>query len=141
MKQTNISIQSTTNETIIKFTSNSILINGGSYEYNNIDEAKDSPLAQQLFYLPFVKRIFITANFIAIQRYDIVEWKDVEEEVREQIENYIEEGNIVVKETENTKEAVEVYAESTPNPSVMKFGTSVSLTQVDAEYKLSLIHI
>ena len=128
MKETNITIQGTTNETIIKFVSNSILINGGSYEYNNIDEAKDSPLAQQLFYLPFVKRIFITANFIAIQRYDIVEWKDVEEEVREQIENYIKEGNIVVKEVETKKQAVEVYAESTPNPSVMKFGTTVALT-------------
>ena len=137
MSNISVSIQETTNNTIIKFVSTSILINGGSYEFNNIDEAKNSPLAQQLFYLPFVKKVFITANFIAIQRYDIVEWQDVQEEVREQIEAYIQEGNAVVKEetTSTKKEAIEVYAEVTPNPSVMKFGTNKALTSTDVEFK------
>lgn len=137
MSETKITIQETTNNTIIKYNSTKILINGGSYEFNNIDEAKNSPLAQQLFYLPFVKKVFITANFIAIQRYDIVEWLDVQEEVREQIEAYINDGNTVVNEqTSSTKkEAIEVYAEVTPNPSVMKFGANKALTQTDVEFK------
>jgi len=137
METTRISIEETTNTTIIKFVSNQILINGGSYEFANIDEAKNSPLAQQLFYLPFVKKIFITANFIAVQRFDIVEWSDVQEEVREQIEAYLNEGNLVVDEEASLtkKEVVEVYAEVTPNPSVMKFGTNKSLTTTDVEYK------
>ena len=137
MQETKITVQETTNQTIIKFNSNKILINGGSYEFSNIDEAKNSPLAQQLFYLPFVKKVFITANFIAIQRFDIVEWIDVQEEVREQIEAYITDGNIVVNEQTSSirKEAIEVYAEVTPNPSVMKFGTNKALTQTDVEYK------
>jgi len=138
MKTTQISIQETTNNTIIKFVSNNILINGGSHEFTNIDEAKDSPLAQQLFYLPFVKKIFVTANFIAVQRYDILEWTDVQEEVREQIEAYLNDGNAVIKEKITPKkEALEVYAESTPNPSVMKFTTTKSLTTQDVEYKNS----
>ena len=136
MSKTSISIQNTNNDSIIKFASTSILINGGSYEFNNIDEAKNAPLAQQLFYLPFVKKIFITANFIAIQKYDIVEWADVQEEVREQIEAYLNDGNSVVTEIETTKkQAIEVYAEVTPNPSVMKFGTTKSLTTKDVECK------
>lgn len=135
MSSVKINIQETNNETIIKFISNTILINGGSYEYNNIDEAKNSPLAQQLFYLPFVKKVFVTANFIAVQRYDIVQWEDVEEEVREQIEAYLQQGNSVVKEENTKKDAVEVYAEVTPNPAVMKFGTNKALTQTDVEYK------
>ena len=137
MSSQTITIQSTNNDTILKFVSNQILINGGSYEFNNIDEAKNSPLAQQLFYLPFVKKIFITANFIAIQRFDIVEWTDVQEEVREQIETYLQDGNVAVKESDNStkKEAIEVYAEVTPNPSVMKFGTNKALTSTDVEYK------
>lgn len=134
MSSIKINIQETNNETILKFVSNKILVNGGSYEYNNIDEAKNSPLAQQLFYLPFVKKVLVTANFIAIQRYDIVEWSDVEEEVREQIEAYIQDGNSVVKEETTKKDAVEVYAEVTPNPAVMKFGTNKALTQTDVEY-------
>ena len=137
MSSQTITIQSTNNDNILKFVSTQILINGGSYEFNNIDDAKKSPLAQQLFYLPFVKKVFITANFIAIQRFDIVEWSDVQEEVREQIEAYLQAGNIAVKETDNSrkKEAIEVYAEVTPNPSAMKFGTNKSLTATDVEYK------
>ncbi|CAL2079548.1 NifU family protein [Tenacibaculum sp. 190524A02b] len=136
MDSIKINIQETNNETIIKFISNTILINGGSYEFANIDEAKNSPLAQKLFYLPFVKKVFITANFIAVQRFDIVQWNDVAEEVKEQIETYLKEGNTVVKEEEATKkEAIEVYAEVTPNPSVMKFGTNKGLTQTDVEFK------
>ena len=137
MSSQTITIQSTNNGNILKFVSTQILINGGSYEFNNIDDAKKSPLAQQLFYLPFVKKVFITANFIAIQRFDIIEWSDVQEEVREQIEAYLQAGNIAVKETDNSrkKEAIEVYAEVTPNPSAMKFGTNKSLTATDVEYK------
>ena len=132
MQDVKITIQETTNDTIIKFNINQVLINGGSYEYNNIDEAKNAPLAQQLFYLPFVKKIFITANFIAIQRFDIIAWTDVQEEVKEQIENYLNDNGVVVNESQNTnKEAIEVYAEVTPNPSVMKFGTNKSLTKTE----------
>lgn len=137
MSSTTITIQSTTNETILKFVSNQILINGGSYEYNNIDEAKDSSLAQQLFYLPFVKKVFITANFVAIQRYDIVKWEDVQEEVREQVEDFFNAGNSAVNEVESTEknEPIEVYAEVTPNPAVMKFASTKLLTNTDVEFK------
>ena len=137
MNAQQITIQPTNNQNILKFVSNQILINGGSYEFNNIDEAKSSPLAQQLFYLPFVKKIFITANFIAIQRFDIVEWTDVQEEVKEQIEAYFTAGGIAVNENfeSRKKAAIEVYAEATPNPSTMKFGTNKSLTTTDVEYK------
>lgn len=136
MRNADLHIEETTNKTIIKFVSTQILINGGSYEYNNIDDAKNSPLAQQLFYLPFVKKIYITANFIAIQRYEIVDWKDVQEEVKEQIALYLQKGNNVVnEETSIKKEPVEVYAEVTPNPSVMKFATNKLLTTSDVEYK------
>lgn len=135
MSNVSISIQTTNNNSIVKFTSNTILINGGSFEYNNIDEAKNSPLAQQLFYLPFIKKVYITANFIAIQKYDIAEWKDVQEEVREQIEAFLNGGNSVIKEEKTKRQVIEVYAEATPNPSVMKFGTNKSLTTTDVECK------
>ncbi|CAM1363747.1 NifU family protein [Tenacibaculum xiamenense] len=135
MDSITINIQETNNETIIKFVSSTILINGGSYEYNNIDEAKNSPLAQQLFYLPFVKKVFVTANFIAIQRYDIVQWDDVADGVKEQIESYLQKGDPVVVENTEKKDPIEVYAEVTPNPSVMKFGTNKVLTQTDVELK------
>jgi Fe-S cluster biogenesis protein NfuA len=122
MSKTKISIVSTSNEAILKFEADRFLTNHNSFEFNNIDDAKHSPLAQQLFYLPFVKKVYIASNFIAIERYNIVEWTDVQAEVAAQIEDYLSEGGIVVSEDAiKPKAAVTVYAESTPNPSVLKF--------------------
>ena len=93
MKKYKVSINETSNKFIVKFETNFFLTNHQNYEYNNIDDASNSPLAQQLFYLPFVKKIYISSNFIAIERFNIVEWKDVQDEVAEQIERYLNEGN------------------------------------------------
>ncbi len=117
-----VSVRETSNNAIIKFELNAFITKHQSFEFNNIDEAKASPLAQQLFYLPFVKKVYISGNFIAVERYGIVEWSDVQDEVAEQIEVYLNDGGIVIEETAQAKKVpVTVYAESTPNPSVMKF--------------------
>ena len=117
-----VSVQETSNKTIVKFEVNQIITNHQSYEFNNIDEAKSSPLAQQLFYLPFVKKVYITWNFIAVERYNIVEWSDVQDEVAEQIEAYLNDGGSVIEASEIKKKTpVTIYAESTPNPAVIKF--------------------
>ena len=122
MAQTKISIVTTSNDAIMKFEADRFLTNHNSFEFNNIDDAKHSPLAQQLFYLPFVKKVYIASNFIAIERYNIVEWTDVQDEVATQIEDYLSNDGIVITEDAiKPKAAVTVYAESTPNPSVLKF--------------------
>ncbi|WP_299122232.1 NifU family protein [uncultured Winogradskyella sp.] len=122
MSKTKISILPTSNEAIIKFEADRFITNHNSFEFNNIDDAKHSPLAQQLFYLPFVKKVYIASNFIAIERYNIVEWKDVQDEVAKQIEDYLSnDGVVVTEEAIKPKAAVTVYAESTPNPGVLKF--------------------
>jgi len=134
MSNFKFTIENTTQDSIIKFTSNQVLTSG-SFQYNNIDDAKASPLSQQLFHLPFVKRIFITANFIAIERFDIIQWTDVQDEVKEQIEAYLNNNGVLIQETSTKKVAIEVYAESTPNPEVRKFVTNRLLTEVDVECK------
>lgn len=137
MKNRTLKIEKTNIPTILKFTSNDILTSGG-HQYNNIEEAKNSPLAQQLFYLPFVKRIYISANFIALERFPMVEWSDVQDEVKEQIENYLNEGGVLVSEEAAPKKIpVEVYAESTPNPTVLKFVANIKLAKNDLEFKNS----
>ena len=130
-----VSIQETNNPTIIKFELNQFVTKHQSFEFNNIDEAKASPLAQQLFYLPFVKKVYITSNFIAVERFNIVEWQDVQKEVAEQIESYLNEGGVVVEETAAPKKVpVTVYAESTPNPSVIKFVANKKLVAATFEF-------
>ena len=89
MKKYTIKVVPTSHEGIMKFEANYFLTQHISYEFENIEEAKISPLAQQLFHLPFVKQLYIAQNFVAINKYDIVEWDDVQREVAEQIEAYL----------------------------------------------------
>ncbi|PQV46007.1 Fe-S cluster biogenesis protein NfuA [Jejuia pallidilutea] len=123
MNNFKVSVQETSNNAIVKFELNQFITKHQSFEFNNIDDAKASPLAQQLFYLPFVKKVYISSNFIAVERYNIVEWNDVQDEVAEQIEAYLNDGGEVITEDAAPKKQipVTVYAEATPNPAVMKF--------------------
>lgn len=136
MSHFNIEISETSNQNIVKFVVNSFLTRATSYEFKNIDDAKPSPLAQQLFYLPFVKTVYISQNFIAIEKYNIVEWKDVQQEVADSILKYLNSGKPVITETDTSKKIpVSIYAESTPNPSVMKFVANKSLVTGTFEFK------
>ena len=136
MPEINIHIEPTNNKNIVKFVANSFLTQASSHEFKNIDEAKSSPLAQQLFYLPFVKTIYITQNFVAIEKYDIVEWSEVKKEVAESITDYLNTGKTVINESNSTTiAAITIYAESTPNPSVMKFVANKPLVTGTFEYK------
>ena len=74
MEEYVITVRETNHPAILKFEANQPLVQQGNYEFKNIDEAKDSPLAQQLFHLPFVKTVYISGDFIALERFDIVSW-------------------------------------------------------------------
>lgn len=132
-----ITIKETQNPTIIKFEFADFITQNENFEFKNIDEAKNSPLAQQLFYLPFVKTVYISGNFIAIERFSIVEWSDVQDAVAEQIENFIENGGVIVLPSENKtqKQPISVYGETTPNPASLKFVVNRALTKTAAEFK------
>ncbi|WP_445455746.1 NifU family protein [Flavobacterium sp. HNIBRBA15423] len=132
-----ISIKSTNNPSILKFELEEIIIKGQNFEFKNIDETKNSPLAMQLFYLPFVKTVYISGNFIAIEKFSIVEWEDVQEAVSEQINNFIKNGGEIIKEeAKSTKKLpITIYAETTPNPAVQKFVCNKLLTKTLIECK------
>ena len=132
-----VTIKETQNPTILKFEFQDFITQNESFEFKNIDEAKPSALAQQLFYLPFVKTIYISGNFIAIEKYNIVEWDDVKDAVAEQIEKFVSDGGIIITVDENKtkKQPVTVYGETTPNPSALKFVVSKMLTKNAIEFK------
>src|SRR5690554_94779 len=136
MTQFNIEIAPTSNPNIIKFIANSFLTDSKSYEFNNIDEAKSSLLAQELFYQPFVKTVYISQNFIAIEKFDIIDWEVVQQEVANSISEYLNAGKSAIEEIKTPKKVpVSIYAESTPNPTVMKFITNRTLVPGVLEYK------
>lgn len=132
-----ITIKETQNPSIVKFVFEEHITKNQSYEFKNIDEATNSPLTQQLFYLPFVKTVYISGNFIAIEKFSIVEWEDVKDAVAEQIESFISNGGIIITSFENKtqKQPITVYGETTPNPAALKFVVSKMLTKSTVEFK------
>ncbi len=135
MSQFSVKIAPTSSKNIIKFVTNSFLTQAESYEFSNIEEAQKSPIAQKLFYFPFVKTVYISQNFIAIEKYTIVEWEDVQEEVASTISDYLASGQAIISSSNKKHSPVSIYAESTPNPNVMKYVANKVLISGMFEFK------
>lgn len=125
-------IEQTQQKSIMKFVCDEILTSG-SLELERDDNLEQSPLAQQLLQYPFVNKIFITANFVAIQKNEGVEWEDVAQSLKEVINEHLEKETILIKNSK--KEPYTLYAEMTPNPNVMKFVANQYITGVIVEVK------
>ena len=87
----------TPNPAVMKFVSNKRMIELEHVEYHNIEEASNSPLAIKLFHFPFVKEVFISSNFVAVQKYNVVEWETVTQEIRELVLEFLQSGQAVMK--------------------------------------------
>lgn len=101
----------TPNPGVMKFVANKRILEGDSVEFHNIEEAKPSPLASQLFHFPFVKEVFISTNFVAISKFDVIEWEEVTHEVRGFITEYLKDGKPVMTAPVDIKET----AQETPS--------------------------
>ncbi|MEJ6547281.1 MAG: NifU family protein [Flavobacteriaceae bacterium] len=135
-KEYTITIIPTNNPNIMKFETNHFVSPNKNYEFQNIDQAKDSPLAQQLFHLPFIKTVYIASNFIGIEKYDIVGWEDIKESLAQQLVEYLNAGQAAVALDPNkVPQAITVYAENTPNPSVMKYVANKLIVPALFEFK------
>lgn len=131
-KMREIYIESTANPKVMKFVADYNLI-PGSVELDRDSDVSEIPLAQELFNYPFVDRIFITANFVAVSKQDTVEWNDVAESLKNIIEDELLANPRVY--LQKKKEAYQIYAEMTPNPAVMKFVSSKLLLDGFVEVK------
>ena len=130
MNETRVIASCKKGASIAKFSISPPLNISTSKTYINIDQAASAPLVKQLFYLPFVKKVGLENSTLIVERFDILEWEEVIEEVAKQIEDYLNEGGLVLEEEKKiTKTPITVYAESTPNPSAMKFVANKKITE------------
>ena len=127
-----IIIEPTENPKVMKFVADYNLI-PGSLELDRDSDFTDIPLARELFKYPFVERIFITANFIAVAKQDGVDWENVAEPLQHIIEDELHQ-NPRIYQKKNSEEYL-IYAEMTPNPMVMKFVSSKPLLDGFIEVK------
>lgn len=112
-----LSIQTTDNPRVIKFVADKVFLEG-SLELDKNSDISHIPLAKELFNFPFITRLFITANFIAIAKDDSVEWDSIAMQLRDIIlENINKNPQLILKKDYKPI----FFAENTPNPEVMKF--------------------
>jgi Fe-S cluster biogenesis protein NfuA len=129
-----IKFKETSREDELEFYSN-IFLSEKRIEFEKVEEAKNHPLIQQIFYLPFVKKVVLNKHSVYVEKLNILEWKDVQDELSKQLEDFLNDGGLV-SQIELTKTSpVTVYAESTPNPNAMKFVVNKKLFNDVYEFK------
>ena len=121
----------TPNNNVMKFVCDVTLTQGG-VEFDKESTASESPLAQVLLTIPFINKIFITANFVAIEKIDSIDWADVVDDLKEIINDHLEEDAILAP---MKKAPISIYAEMTPNPAAMKFVSTTMLAPEIIEIK------
>ena len=127
-----IIIEPTENPKVMKFVADYNLI-PGSIELDRTSDITEIPLAQELFNYPFIERIFITANFIAVAKQDTVEWDHVVGSLKNIIEDELLANPRIY--LQKKREMYQIYAEMTPNPAVMKFVSTKLLMDGFVEVK------
>lgn len=88
----------TPNPETIKFVANKLLYPGKSIDFPDVETAKASPLAIELFGFPFIKAVFIASNFVTMTKTVDTAWDDVIPTIRQFLKEYLEEGKPVINE-------------------------------------------
>ena len=92
-------------------------------------------MVQQIFYLPFVKKVVLNKKSVYIEKLNILKWEEVQDELCKQLSEFLNNGGKVSNIENKTKTPITVYAESTPNPNVMKFVLNKQLFKEVHEFK------
>ena len=129
-----IKFKETSREEELEFYSNNFL-SEKRIEFNKIEETNDFPLIQQIFYLPFIQKVTLNKHSIYIEKLNILEWVDVQEELCSQLQDFLNNGGVVSKNQIKKTSPVTVYAESTPNPNAMKFVVNKRIVNDIYEFK------
>ncbi|MCZ2357519.1 MAG: NifU family protein [Bacteroidia bacterium] len=86
----------TPNPASLKFVLDRIILTGSGVEFIDVSTTESSPIANQLFSLPFVKSIFIGSHFVTITKQSDARWEEVIPAVRQEIQNYLDTGKAFV---------------------------------------------
>jgi Fe-S cluster biogenesis protein NfuA len=90
----------TPNPETMKFVANKLLYPGKSIDFPDIESAKPSPLALELFAFPFIRAVFVASNFVTLTKTPETDWNDVIPSIRQFLKEYLEENKPVINEDE-----------------------------------------
>lgn len=93
----NLYLEANPNPNSLKFVANFMLLpEGESFDFPDAASAEGSPLAQELFAFDFVERVFFMSNFVTVTKKDDVEWIEIQDKLKQTIQQYLEGGRLVV---------------------------------------------
>src|SRR6202000_1347986 len=81
-----------------EFGANNVLYPGKIIDFPDVESAKPSPLAIELFGFPFIKSVFIASNFVTLTKTTDTDWDDVIPAIRQFLKEYLEENKPVMNE-------------------------------------------
>jgi len=114
--------ESTPNPATMKFVANRPLVTDRTVEYTDASQAKGSPLATELFRFPFIKGVYIAANFVTITKSPAVDWVEVMNELRDFMKEFLDSGKAVV----------ESYPEPVPHESRASEAAALNPSETEA---------
>jgi Fe-S cluster biogenesis protein NfuA len=139
----NIQTEHTPNPSSQKFLPGKIVMEKGTADFRNIEEAKRSPLALNLFKIDGVEGVFFGSDFISITKSDNHEWQMLKSSISETIIEYYKSGAAIMlqgeednSDTSNTEDSeavvkIKEILETKVRPAVAKDGGDITFQSFD----------
>ena len=141
-----IQTENTPNPATIKFLPGQTVLESGSLEFRDAQEAEASPLAQRLFGLQGVRGVFLGADFVSVSKHEDTDWIMLKPMVLAALMEHLSTGQPVidavkianaVKEETATSEDSEIIVqikellETRVRPSVMMDGGDIEFDRFE----------
>src|SRR5690606_23131824 len=93
-------LEANPNPNSMKFVANYMLVaEGESYDFPDEASAANAPVAQELFKLDYVKRVFYMSNFITVTKAEDKEWIEVKDELKTLIKQLLDSDTALLIQT------------------------------------------
>jgi len=112
-KVVNIYFEANPNPNSLKFVAEFMLVEEGkNYDFPNKESTKNAPLANKLFELDYVTRVFYMSNFITVTKTENIDWLEIREELKSIIKEYLEDGLSLLSDKTTKKDPASQSNES-----------------------------
>lgn len=137
-KIVNIYLEANPNPNSLKFVANFMLLpEGQSQDFPTVESAENSPLAQELFAYPFVKRVFYMSNFVTVTKDENTDWAEIQNDLKNHIKSYLEaekplftaaiaDGNEISESDTETEKKIKGILDEYIRPAVEQDGGAIT---------------
>lgn len=114
-RQVNIYMEANPNPNSLKFVANYMLVpEGESHDFPDSASAEKAPLAQELFEMDHVERVFYMSNFVTVTKSESVDWSEIQDQIRMFITDYLQAEKPLLLDEEVVEEILATTSDSEP---------------------------